>query len=251
MPPTLRSVRRLALVFGPLLALGALLVLQLREADRVAAHRVGFNLRDTPEGVVVSALTAGLPVARAGLAVGDRLVALDGEPIRTVLDYDRAAEAFERDRRVLFSVARNGQRLELPVVAGVPPPRLEPALNALTVALYLALALVALVQWQEDARARILYVYALAVAVEYAMPGETLNASRLGVATNVAFYLVTGLQMGLDLHLASLIPNRPAWLRRRPWIVVGYYGIGGALGLAAAGALLWLARGRQATAPAP
>lgn len=229
--------RRLALIFGPLVAVGALFVLQLHETDRIAGHRVGFNLRDAEEGVVVSGLTEGMPVARAGVEVGDLLVALDGQPIRTVLGYDRAAEGFERGRRVLFAVERGGQRLELPVVVGLPTPRLEPALNALVVGLYLALALLALMQWQEDLRARILYLFGLAVAIEYALPSETLNATALGVGTNVAYYLVSGLQMGLDFHLASLIPDRPAWLRRHPWIVVVYYAVGGVLGVAAASAL--------------
>jgi diguanylate cyclase (GGDEF)-like protein len=236
--PLSPNSRRLLLVFLPLGILAALLALQIREADRVAAHRIGFDLHDTERGVEVTALTEELPAARAGLAVGDRLLALDGQPIRQVLDYDGAATGFARGQRVLFAIERRGARLELPVVVGVAPPRLELALSALVVALYLALALLALVQWQEDGRARLLYAYALAVAFEYALPTETLNATRLGVATNLAFYLISGLQMGLDLHLASLIPTRPDWLRRRPWIIVGYYAVGGLLGGGAAAALL-------------
>ncbi len=78
----------------------------------------------------------------------------------------------------------------------------------------------------------------MAVALEYALPTETLNATLLGVSTNLAFYLVSGFQMGVELHLASLIPDRPGWLRRRPWVIVGYYTAGAALSGAVATALV-------------
>src|SRR6185295_9528540 len=46
-----------------------------------------------------------------------------------------------------------------------------------------------------------------------------------------SYYLLTGLQIGVELHLASLIPERPGWLRARPWIVPIYYAVGLGLGL--------------------
>jgi diguanylate cyclase (GGDEF)-like protein len=234
LPPALR----VGLAVGPIVLLIALLVLQLRESDRVSAHRVGFNLRDTAEGVAVSALTAGLPAARAGIRVDDRILGVDGTPIHEVLDYDQLADGFERDQRVRFALERRGERLELTAVVGVPRPALELTLNALLVASYIGLALLAILQWHEDVRARLLYLYALAVAFEYALPLETLNSSMLGISTNLAFYLLSGLQMGLDFHLASLIPNRPAWLTQRPWVVSVYYLVGATLGLAAGVALI-------------
>ena len=232
------TARRLLLVFVPIAGLAALLALQMREADRVSSHRVGFDLADEAGGPVIVALTEELPAAVSGLRVGDRVVALDGQPVAGVLDYDRAAQGFARGQRVLFAIDRGGARADLPVVVGVPVPRLELLLNAVVVALHIALALLALVQWHEDVRARLVYFFALAVAFEYALPTETLNATLLGVSANLAFYLVSGLQMGLELHLASLIPDRPGWLRRRPWVIVGYYAIGALLSGAVATALL-------------
>jgi diguanylate cyclase (GGDEF)-like protein len=232
------TARRLLLVFLPIVGLAALLALQMHEADRISAHRVGFDVGDQTESLRITAITEGLPADRAGLQVGDRVVALDGQRMRDVHDYDRIAQEFERGQRILFTVERDGVRLELPVVSGVAVPRLELALNAIVVALHIALALLALMQWQEDRRARLLYLFAMAVAFEYALPTETLNATLLGVSTNLAFYLVSGFQMGVELHLASLIPDRPGWLRRRPWVVVGYYTVGAVLSGAVATALV-------------
>lgn len=238
MPAPATPARRLLLVFLPILGLVALLALQMREADRIAGHRVGFDVGDEADTLKITGITEGFPAERAGLRVGDRVVALDGRPVRDVHDYDQSAQDFTRDQRVLFTVERAGARLDLPVVVGTPVPRLELTLNAVVVALHIALALLALMQWHDDLRARLLYLFAMAVAFEFALPTETLNATLLGVATNLAFYLVSGFQMGVELHLASVIPDRPGWLRRRPWVVAGYYAVGAALSLAVSSALV-------------
>jgi len=52
----------------------------------------------------------------------------------------------------------------------------------------------------------------------------------LNTYSNLGYFLLTGIELALELHLASLIPERPAWLRRRPWVVPLYYLIGLGLG---------------------
>ena len=56
-----------------------------------------------------------------------------------------------------------------------------------------------------------------------------------GGATSEQTQLPTGLQMGLELHLASLIPERPAWLQTRRWVVPLYYVTGLGLGMVTCG----------------
>jgi len=233
-----RSPSRLLLALLPTLAVVALLALQWRESDRLSGLRVGFELDATAGGLVVSGVVEGQPAARAGIEEGDRLIAVDGAPVVEMLDYDRAATRFKRGRVALFSIDRAGDRLELEVVTGVTQPVLEHVLNVLVALAYLALALVAQLQWNEDLRARLLYGFSLAVALEFALPSEPLNATLLAVTANLAYYLLSGLQMALELHLASLIPERPRWLAARPWVVPLYYVAGATLGGLPAAALL-------------
>lgn len=230
--------RRALFAFTPALALLALLSVQWRESDRVSGHRVGFGVAEEAGALVVTGVVDGQPASRAGLRKGDRLLALDGQTIAREADYDEIAEQFVRGREVIFSVDRAGTRLELPVVVGVALPVGELILNALVVLVYLSLGLVALLQWREDLRARLLYLFALAVAFEFALPAETLNASFLGVSTNLTYYLLSALQMGLEIHLALLIPDRPRWLSERSWVVPSLYSVVGVLGVLPASALL-------------
>ncbi len=56
------------------------------------------------EGVVVAAVTAGTPAARAGLRPGDRIVAVNGAPLRDVIDFHFHAG----DEHLRFSLERDG-----------------------------------------------------------------------------------------------------------------------------------------------
>ncbi len=95
------------------------------------------------------------------------------------------------------------------------------AMNGVAALGFLAVALLALFQGRE-LRASLLFAFSAAAALEIALPA--------GAVSIAAYYLLTGLQIGVEMHLASLIPERPGWLRRRPWIVPLYYVLGLGLG---------------------
>ncbi|MEA2600350.1 MAG: hypothetical protein QOF89_1342 [Acidobacteriota bacterium] len=122
------------------------------------------------------------------------------------------------------------------------------AVNCLTALGFLALALLALVQGTGDLRVRLLSGFSAAAALEMALPIDATGHVR--VVAVAAYYLLTGTQIGLQLHLASLIPGRPDWLRRHSWIVPLYYAAG--LGLGAVSCATYLAEevlGRQRLLP--
>lgn len=71
-------------------------------------------------------------------------------------------------------------------------------------------------------RARLLAVLCVAVAIEMALPiyGDQGAVRQVAV---LAAYLITGLQLGLELHLASVFPEKQGWLDRAPWVLPLYY----------------------------
>ena len=211
--------------------MAGLLVLQGMETFRGAARRLGFTPAEGERGVLVASVTPGLPAERAGLRAGDEILAVDGRPVRSVSEYEAEARSFRRGRAVPFTVSREGEALAIRAVPGVPARWGLLAVHSLTTLCYLAVALLVLTRSAEDLRVRLLFGFTAAVALEIALPVDAIGRPALTAAVFSAYYLLTGLQIGLELHLASLIPERPPWLRKRPWVVPLYYGTGFGLGL--------------------
>ncbi len=105
------------------------------------------------------------------------------------------------------------------------------AVNALAALGYAGIALLVLLQRTVDLRGRLLLGFAAAMALEMALPLEAPWARAV-------YYLLTGAQLGLELHLVSLLPERPAWLLRRGWVVRWFYAAGLAIGAAGCAAEL-------------
>lgn len=66
-------------------------------------------------GVLVARVEEESPAAAAGLAVGDVVTAIDGEPLATSFDLRRRVRAFEAGQRTTLEVVRGGRVLALPV----------------------------------------------------------------------------------------------------------------------------------------
>jgi len=196
-----------------------------------AGRRIGFGPGEGTGGVLVTAVNPGQPAARAGLAPHDLILAIDGRSVSKLTDYDRAAACFRHTRPVTFLVRRGNRQLRLQVVPGLAPNWFALSVLLLVALGFLGIGVLILVRGASDLRARLLMLFSLAVALELALPSDAIGFPVLASAALSLYYLLTGLQIGLELHLASLIPERPPWLRRRPRLIVLFYGAGLGLGL--------------------
>jgi diguanylate cyclase (GGDEF)-like protein len=223
---------RAGLISVLFLITGALLYVKAEEAVRSGGRRVGIGSEEGTAGVRVTAVAAGLPADRGGLRRGDEILAVDGLPVHGQGDYQRTAARLRRGRPAVFHVTRNGRALDLEIVPGVAPSWTSWTvfgLDGVTALGFLVIACLALAQRPQgsgDLRSRLLAAFSLAATAELVLPINSVGHAPVLFAARSAYYLLTGLQMGLELHLASLIPERPAWLARRPWVVPLYYAVG-------------------------
>jgi hypothetical protein len=103
-----KTMRTIRLPFGILACAASLSVQALtRQADWQLA------LQPDTHGMQVRSLERDSPAARAGLRVGDRVWAIDGMAIGDAPDLFRAQHRSKEGSEVVFSVERNGARLEL------------------------------------------------------------------------------------------------------------------------------------------
>jgi predicted Ser/Thr protein kinase len=81
----------------------------------------GFEGRFTTEGIEVRSVHPDSPEARSGLMVGDRVLAVNGQVIRNVHDWEAVRANTEIGRLERWQIARSGQRLELALIPPRPP----------------------------------------------------------------------------------------------------------------------------------
>ncbi len=230
--PWWRDDFRLVTLLTPLVLLA--LGLYGWEQARFSQRQIGFVIADSDEGLTVSAVRPAGPAARAGLESGDVIRSVQGMPVESMLDYDPAIRSRQPGSLTLIEVERDGRRIDVGVQPGMPFPLFSFSATALTVLAYLLIGPLALRKRPGYLRSRILFLLSIAIALEIALPGVH-TAIDLWAGFGV---LLSGIQLALEFHLASVIPERQGWIRRHPWVIPSYYLVGLGFGLAIAGGFL-------------
>jgi len=161
-----------------LVAVLALLLVQLVLENRRAARRLDVTIGDRTPGLDIARVVPGGPADRAGLKAHDLVLAVNGKAIADGDGYQLAARNLPSTGKVPFLVERDGQRLVLQVRPGMPLEWRSWVLGALGALAYLALALLALRQQDNDFRARLLLFFSVAVALELALPSAVSSTQR-------------------------------------------------------------------------
>lgn len=208
-----------------------LLYLRLDRGLTSADRAVGIVLEQRGQAVFLTDVLEAMPAERAGLKARDRLVAINSYRLDSLIAYDVAAREFESGEAQLFTLERAGETLELAVVPGIPFDWSTYLFSAAASLLHLAIGLLILLQPAVELRSRLLWVLLVAIAIELALPTGLIGQPWVILAVDCAFWLLTGLQFGIELHLVSMIPAPQRWFRERRWPLAVFYGTGGALAL--------------------
>ncbi len=220
-----RPGRRVAalLVVGVVIIL---VVFQLVGGLESAGRVVGYHLEESRGGLRILRVLPGLPADEAGVLVGDRILELGGHRVDSSFAYDSAAESILAGSSVELRVLREGEEVLLLLTPGVPFDWWRYVLNVFAVLVHLGLVVVVLLSGPWDRRAQLLVWLSAAIAFELSLPLETVGLPVIAASAFAAYWLLVGLEFGLELHLASFLPERRPWLRGRSWIVAGFYFLG-------------------------
>ncbi len=218
------------------LLVAALLIWSVVDEWRFAQQRIGVVISETEAGIVIDDVEPDTPAARAGLQGGDRILSLEGNAFSTLSELDEVFERHQEPGKPLRGrIERDGRAIDIELTPGIALDLAGLLAKFVLVAAYLGLAALVARYQKQDARARILTIFVALVAVELAMPaGYTLGT--WAITASLFFWLLsTGAQIGMELHLVSLIPGRLPVLKRHPRMVWGYYAIGAGVGVTLAG----------------
>lgn len=216
----------------------ALLAMEGLMEYRSAQMRIGILVDDASGELLIESADPGLPAAKAGVEAGDRIVGLNGQPVSGIRAYDRVISDHEPGRPIQLTVSRDGEMRQFEITPGASFPWARYFSLLGPVLAYLGLGLLCLFHWRQDLRARLLAILVLAIAAELAMPIYAIGYPTATAIGETAFFLLTGIQISVELHLVSLIPGRAPWVLRWPSLVRWFYAIGLGLGAVLAGAVL-------------
>ena len=185
-------------------------------------------------GLVAAAVTGESPAARAGIAAGDVLLAVGGEPVESRADLRRALRSVPQGARVDYSLLRPSQaRLRSVVLERASPAALSTYLLLAGVGL-LGLLVGAAVRVQRPGMQATLHFFWLTVAFFGALAFSYIGRDgRLDWVFFWADEVSTLLLAPLFLHFALVFPERtPGWLRHRlgAWMLPLVYAPAAVLG---------------------
>ena len=210
---------------GSLLVI-ALAAVQVIETAELGARRVGLDIEEEFSEISVIGVVPQGPAERAGVEIGDLLLSVAGVRLETIEDFDLAARNFERGEAIPLALERDGQQLQLQLIPGMPCAWARTT-GRITVGLIsLLIGVVALAGRSSDVRARLLAALFFLIATEFTWPDGLTLDSFWWTLGPLFFYVGTGAQLAIELHLASVLPRPEVWPKRRRVFIICAYSTG-------------------------
>lgn len=209
--------------------LAFLYLAQVLGTVRSAELQIGVLLEERDDRLVVVKAYSGEAADRAGVEAGDYILLLNGEVARSFAEYDRLAVNFKKGEAIQIVLERGSESIEVEFVPGGSVDWTTEILYGIEVLCLIGLAFLTASR-PDNLRACVLGWFAISLGLELAIPDIIVGQPNLVILCTTFLYLLTGIQMALELHLASLIPDRQPWIEKRPWIVPGFYIVGVGLG---------------------
>ncbi len=159
------------------------------------------------------------PAARAGLTPGDRIVAVDGVPVTSTLDYSFRVLRRQPGDTVVFGVDRGPTHIDVPVQLEASPPPWAALVATLLAAALIVLGLIARIGRPDDPAARRFYRTSCIYAIVYvgAMSWARLMPHPvLGITFLLALFTAPAIALDLAIDFPqrnTISPGARRWRR--------------------------------------
>jgi len=164
-------------------------------------------------------LTPGGPAEKAGFQVGDKLLAVNGQPVRTVAEQNRrlASAGFAPYTQPTYSLDRRGVKIDAPVILDKADTSLHFPLRLIAL-VYLGIGFYVLFRRWTAPKSTHFYLFCLVSFVFYSFHyiGKWNTFDTIIYWSNEVAWL---LQPAIFLHFALIFPEARKPLVKRPWLV--------------------------------
>src|SRR5215475_2665655 len=161
------------------------------------------------------------PGQRGGIKLGDRLVAINGRPTKTIADVTRNLYRAGVWSKATYTLARNTVQLDVPVIIG-PADRSFWAGLRLIALVYLGIGIYVLFRRWTAPKSTHFYIFCLVSSILYSFhyTGKLNAFDSIVLWANISAWL---LQPALFLHFAYTFPKKRKAVAKRPWLLAFVY----------------------------
>lgn len=209
-----------------------LCVLGISVFDHVkfAEQRIGVHIDFEEDKLVIVEVEDPSPARSGGMHAGDALrkvgdhSLIELEDRLSALDeMNRYFDLYQDSETIPITVGRNGEVIDLSLTPGM---AVDTSLyfNVLVVLAYLMIGFLAVRRGPGYLNAHLLFFFCFLIAFELALPVGYYIGFYIFII--VIWALLTGAQIGTELHLASSIPEPASWLKNHQWLVPAFYAAG-------------------------
>lgn len=198
------SLRRIFIAI--LLVSGIVLEVMTVAGDiKDAQRRVGFSISQLDD-LTIDSVGENLPGDRAGMKVGDRIIAVNDTPINSMPSYTRWMDNnFSAGNIIQLKVQdASGNIRVLDVQPGIKWSLGESLSAAVLALLFMALMAICIDHWQKNTSIRLLAVFMVIQSASY-----LANRPMRGLEGYLPFFVdfMAGFSVAIELHLISRIPR--------------------------------------------
>lgn len=188
---------------------------------------LGMTLEETGKGLVVTAIQSGSLAEKEGVYLKDLLLSVNGDKVSNLLDYRRKEKSFRYIEQINLSFQRNEKTF-----TAVLSPEIRISWESifpafLIVCVYLSIGFLSLWKKSEDLRVRLLFLLTVFASITIIAPDYFVG--QKGIISQILSFFVyasIGILIGVEPHLAMVIPKKKAVLERHPWIIRLLYASG-------------------------
>jgi diguanylate cyclase (GGDEF)-like protein len=193
----------------------------------------GMTFLDSGKGLVVTKIKSGGIAEKGGIKPKDVLLKVNGEKLSTFQEYRENEKIFWKIKKVKLTFLRNVKTFHTVLLlskVNIPWRTFLPLI--LITGIYLSIGFFSLWKRSDDLRVKLLFLLTVLAPITFVVPDYLYGQMEpISLFLALLYYISSGILIGVEPHLAMVIPRKKAILEKHPWITKLMYTSGGFLGI--------------------
>lgn len=192
---------------------------------------LGMKLTETGSGLSVTDIREGSTADRNGIQIGDRLLKIQGENVTNIHYYRKLEKDLYRNQTIQFTFQQQEGEFTASFNPKIHFPWLQTISVLIIVCVYLGIGILSLLKRSKDPRVRLLFMLTVFASTTVIIPEYYANQPG-GMdfwILNFLLCMAYGTLIGVEPHLALVIPGKKKFIKKHPGSIKSFYILGGVI----------------------